>query len=97
MEHDGNWYVYALFSPGHNRIYIGMTSRPDERLKEHNRGKMRSTKAYRPWKMVYKEKTANRTEARNKEKFYKTTSGRNIIRNIVKSKYNNTDNKSQIL
>ena len=77
------WFVYALFSPEHKRIYIGMTKRPEERLKEHNSGKMRSTKRYRPWVKVFQEKANNRLEAREKEKYFKTTTGRNKIKTII--------------
>ena len=83
MISDSFWFVYALFSPEHNRIYIGMTQRPDERLKEHNRGKMRSTKGYRPWIRIFLEKAGNIEKARELEKFYKTTEGRRKIKKLI--------------
>ena len=81
------WFVYTLFSPKYNRIYIGMTKRPNERLKEHNSGKMKSTKGYIPWTRVFKEKVGSRVEARKREKFYKTTTGRSIIRSIIEESF----------
>ena len=83
MDSDNIWYVYALFSSDYNRIYIGMTQRPEERLKEHNRGKMKSTKGYRPWIRIFLEKAGNIEQARQLEKYYKTTEGRRKIKKLT--------------
>ncbi|NND62838.1 MAG: GIY-YIG nuclease family protein [Flavobacteriaceae bacterium] len=70
------FYVYILFSESFNRYYIGMTERINERLLEHNTGKMQSTKPYVPWKLVYHELFGNRKEARDREKYFKSAAGR---------------------
>jgi hypothetical protein len=46
-------YVYILKSLIKDRFYIGCTANLGNRLKEHNLGKTRSTKTYKPWKIVY--------------------------------------------
>ena len=53
-----------------------MSNDPERRLTEHNSGKNRSTKAYKPWKIVYTESFMTLTEARKREVFLKTGHGR---------------------
>lgn len=49
-------YVYFLKSVRDNKYYIGYTSRrPLERLKDHNAGRVTSTKNRRPLKLIYQE------------------------------------------
>ncbi|MFH0873320.1 MAG: GIY-YIG nuclease family protein [Candidatus Komeilibacteria bacterium] len=74
------YYVYILFSKNKNKKYLGSTSNLKERLKYHNDGLVKSTKAYRPWKIIYYEAHSNKTLARKAELFYKTGQGRRQIR-----------------
>lgn len=46
------WTIYAIQSEVDKRIYVGMTKDLDRRIKEHNAEKNRSTKAYKPWKVI---------------------------------------------
>jgi len=45
----------------------------NKRLEEHNAGKVKSLRPYRPYKIIYTELFATLSEARQKEKFYKST------------------------
>ncbi len=74
------YYVYALKSIKHNRIYIGFTINLKTRLKEHNSGKTKSTKFYRPWDLIYSEKLNSRDKARKREKILKSGSGREFLK-----------------
>ncbi len=50
------FYVYALYSPDHEKIYIGYTSNVEQRLLSHNElGTKGWTVNYRPWELVYGE------------------------------------------
>ena len=49
------YYVYILESEKSGRHYVGLTSNLKRRLTEHNEGKVKSTKRYRPWKIIYTE------------------------------------------
>ena len=69
------YYVYILKSLKDNNKYIGSTNNLQRRIKEHNDGKVLSTKNRRPLILIYKEKYDNETEARRKEMFYKTYNG----------------------
>jgi putative endonuclease len=57
------YIVYILKSEKVNRYYIGHTEDLIKRVKEHNSGKMRSTKGYLPWKTVYTEEYETKSEA----------------------------------
>ncbi|HWR95073.1 MAG TPA: GIY-YIG nuclease family protein [Flavobacterium sp.] len=62
------------------RHYKGQTSDIDKRVKEHNSGKTKSTKGYMPWKLVYFETFETREEAVLREKYFKTGSGREFLK-----------------
>ena len=48
----------------------------ERRLKEHNAGKSKFTKAYLPWKFIYTEFIGERNEARAREKYLKSGVGK---------------------
>ncbi|PWK20413.1 GIY-YIG nuclease family protein [Xanthomarina spongicola] len=68
--------VYILYSDTYDKYYVGMSHNVQSRLKEHNRGKTKSTKAYTPWRVVHIEKFETRILARNREVYLKTAAGR---------------------
>ncbi len=80
------FYTYVLRSQKDGKLYVGYTANLDSRLKYHNSGKVRSTKNRRPFELAYQEKFGNKTEARKRELFFKTASGRRYLRNILYSK-----------
>ena len=69
------FFVYILLSQDNKHWYIGSSSNPEIRLKKHNSDSSRSTKPYRPWKIVYKEKFFTRSEAVKREMFLKSPKG----------------------
>jgi structure-specific endonuclease subunit SLX1 len=49
------WFVYVLWSPARRRSYVGITSDPPRRLRQHNgevRGGARATRGGRPWSVA---------------------------------------------
>ena len=50
------YLTYILESLVNRRYYIGCTNNLSSRINKHNKGKVLSTKSYRPWKLVYQEK-----------------------------------------
>ena len=50
-----------------DRFYIGNTADLDKRLKEHNAGRTKSTKAYVPWKVIYTENYETKSQAVRRE------------------------------
>ncbi|MFH1866552.1 MAG: GIY-YIG nuclease family protein [Patescibacteria group bacterium] len=76
------FYVYALKSEKDGRLYIGLSSNPERRLKEHNDGKTHSTRSRRPFKIIYCENLPNRQLARKKELYLKSGIGREFFKSI---------------
>jgi len=67
------YHLYILKSTKFNRNYTGVTDNIEKRLKNHNDGKVRSTKAWRSWAVVYTEEYSTLSEARKREWFLKCT------------------------
>ncbi len=63
-------------------MYIGMTGNLEERLKRHNNGRERTTKPYKPSKLLYSEVCNNRMEARIREKYWKSGVGKEQLRKL---------------
>jgi putative endonuclease len=77
------WFVYALRSLKDNNLYIGISRDPKKRVESHNKGKTESTKNRRPFVLIYKECCNSLEEAREKEKYYKSGFGREVIKNLI--------------
>jgi putative endonuclease len=76
-----SYIIYALKSSFDNRIYVGFTENLKRRIKEHNQGKTKSTKGFRPWVLIYQETVETRIEARKREKYLKGGSGKEFLKN----------------
>ncbi len=66
------YYVYILRSLKDDNFYTGHTADVKGRLARHNRGDVRSTKARRPFVVVYFEPCRTRSEAMKRERKIKT-------------------------
>jgi putative endonuclease len=75
--------VYAIKSEDKDRIYVWMTTNLERRLSDHNRWYNKSTKAYRPFKILLKEKYWTSLEARTREKYYKSWIWKEKLKLIV--------------
>jgi putative endonuclease len=74
------FFTYVLKSDKTGRHYYGHSQDVELRLVKHNSGKVRSTKSYRPWKLVHVEEFATKSEAYRREIFFKTIDGYNFLR-----------------
>jgi len=77
------YYVYILKSIKHSRYYIGHSQDHIKRLSEHNRGKVRSTKAYIPWVIVYQEEYLTKSEAYKREMQIKSYKSGNAFNKLI--------------
>ena len=68
-------FVYVLQSEKDGTHYVGITSRLGRRIREHNRGDSRSTRAGGPWKLLHKERCEDHAVARRREEFLKSGAG----------------------
>ncbi|MFA6228209.1 MAG: GIY-YIG nuclease family protein [Patescibacteria group bacterium] len=75
--------VYALQSIKHNYIYVGQTSDFDDRFSRHNNGRERTTRFYRPFKMIITEKYSTRIDARQREKYLKSGCGKEWLKSLL--------------
>lgn len=60
-------YMYILKSKKDSQLYLGSTIDLKRRFKEHNDGKVFSTKSRRPFELVYYEAYKSEGDARKRE------------------------------
>ena len=70
------FYAYVLLSLKDRKHYIGYTADLKKRVEEHKKGLVFSTKARKPISLIYFEGCRNEEDARQREKYLKTTRGR---------------------
>ena len=77
------FYVYAIKSQTRNYIYVGLTGNLENRLSRHNKGYEKTTRAYRPFELIYKEECVERKTARKREKYLKSGVGKEFLRTLL--------------
>jgi len=78
------YYTYVLLSHRDNKFYIGYTNNLKRRLKEHSSGKNISTAKRLPVELVYFEGHLSETDAKRREKYFKTTKGKTTLRSMLR-------------
>ena len=79
------YYLYILYSNRSDRYYIGQTNNLEDRLRRHNLGYVRSTKAHKPWELVYKETYQSRAESMARETYLKSLKSKKAIKELVEA------------
>jgi len=79
------YFVYILYSPTAERYYVGQTNHLQYRLRRHNEGCARSTKAYCPWQLKYCEAFATRSQSMRREREIKNQKSRNKLEALIES------------
>ena len=74
------YYVYFLKSSVNNDLYVGSTENVTLRVKLHNSGRVKSTKAYGPWELLEYETYSSRSEAVRRERFYKNHQQKDLLK-----------------
>ena len=75
-------FTYSIRSLSRNYLYVGISNNPIRRLKEHNLGYNRKTKAYRPFELIYVKEFDSRAAARLDEKTLKSGSGKEFLKEL---------------
>ncbi len=78
--------VYILRNIKENRYHIGHTANISKRLNAHNAGKVRSSKAYRPWEILYTESVPTKQKAYAREMQIKSYRGGNAFKELIEQK-----------
>jgi len=76
------YIVYVLKSESANKGYVGFTDNMARRLAEHNSGKNTYTKRHIPWQIIHREEYKTKEEARKREVYLKTASGRRFLKTL---------------
>jgi len=79
------FYIYVLLSIKDKMSYIGCTKDLKQRINQHNKGWVKSTKDRRSLSLVYYEACLNQQDALHREKYLKTTYGKRYLRNRLKN------------
>ncbi|MCB2167377.1 MAG: GIY-YIG nuclease family protein [Deltaproteobacteria bacterium] len=79
------YYTYVLRSEVDGRFYTGYSENLKQRLDQHNKGYVESTKFRRPLTIVYYEACLNREDAIKREKYFKTYHGKMFLKRRLKS------------
>ncbi|MFI5171309.1 MAG: GIY-YIG nuclease family protein [Chitinophagales bacterium] len=77
------YYVYAIRSLIANYTYVGISDNVERRVTQHNSGFEKTTKPYRPFRIILIEEFSDRPSARVREKYLKTSSGKRYLRKLL--------------
>ncbi|MBU4210624.1 GIY-YIG nuclease family protein [Patescibacteria group bacterium] len=77
-------FVYIIKNKKNDCFYLGCSNNPELRLKTyHNAGRVKATKGYIPWRLVFKQKCKSATQARQIEYKLKSMKSKRILKQIV--------------
>ncbi len=81
------FYIYIIKSLKTKKYYIGSSNNTEKRLKQHNSYKVKSTKSFVPWELVYTESFTNRNIAVKRERQLKNWKSREAIEKLIKKHF----------
>jgi putative endonuclease len=73
------FHCYILRSLKTGRRYVGSCEDLAERVRRHNAGECKATKHGVPWVLIRSESFVTRSEAAQRERYYKTGRGRDEL------------------
>ncbi len=77
------YYTYIIKSLASERYYIGHTNNLEFRLRRHNDNNVTATKNRGPWEIVYFEEYQTRSEAMQRERYFKSLKSRKSIETLL--------------
>jgi len=78
------YYTYVYYSLSDKRFYIGYTNNIERRMCEHRKGKVVSTSKRNDLKLVFYEAYFSEEDAKRRERYFKTTKGKKVLRQMLK-------------
>jgi len=85
-------YVYILLSLKDNKFYIGSTSDLRQRFAAHKNGLVNATKNRLPMELIFYEAYLDKYDAIRREDYFKSTKGKQTLRNMLKEYLNKKHN-----
>ncbi len=79
------YYIYILYSKVNDRFYTGHAKDVGDRFIRHNQGRSQSTKAGRPWRLLYAEQFETRSQAVQREQQIKSMKSRKYILELLQT------------
>jgi putative endonuclease len=79
------FYTYILQSLKDHQQYIGYTPDLRKRLEEHRNGNVFSTQPRLPIELIYYEACLHEADAKQRERYLKTTAGRRFLAKRLKN------------
>jgi putative endonuclease len=76
--------VYVLFSHRDFKMYIGFTTKLEQRILDHNNGNTTSTSKRRTLELIFCEFYLLKKDAQRREKYLKTTAGKKGLKLMLK-------------
>lgn len=76
--------VYILFSRKDHLLYTGFTSNVEQRVRDHNDGRSKSTAPRRPLVLIFCEFYLFEVDARKREMYFKTTAGKKAVKLMLR-------------
>jgi putative endonuclease len=73
------FHCYVLQSQKTGRRYVGSCENLGERIRRHNAGESKATKHGVPWVLLRNQSFSTRSEAAQRERYYKTGRGRDEL------------------
>jgi len=89
------FYTYVLYSLKDFKLYIDFSTDLKNRLKKHNSGENKSTACRRPLIFILAEAFINEKDAREREKFYKTGRGREVLKKKLANTMKELENQKR--
>jgi putative endonuclease len=78
-----SFFVYAISSTKRNYLYVGLTQNYDKRLERHEKGWSKTTRAYKPFELIFLTEIGDRMTARLVEKYLKSGAGKEFLKSLT--------------
>jgi putative endonuclease len=78
------YYIYVIRSNKDKKFYSGFTGDLQNRLRDHNVGRVTSTKGRGPFELIYYEACLHEQDALAREKYLKSGMGKRYLKNRLR-------------
>lgn len=77
------YYTYVLRSFRDGKLYIGYSENLRKRFRDHQLGVVESTRARRPFELLFYEAFKEQEDALRRERYFKTTKGKAALKKML--------------